>query len=90
MINHDDKKNKATHWVSSFIVKNMHVYFDSFGIEHIPQEVLPKIKDKPITHKIFRMRVDDSIMCQFYCITFIEYMLVGKFSLDSTNFIFSE
>ena len=31
------------------------------------------------------MQDDDSIMCGFYCITFIEYMLVGKTLLDYSN-----
>ena len=39
------------------------MYFDSFGIEYIPQKVLSKIKDKPITDNIFRIQGDDSIMC---------------------------
>ena len=56
-------------WVSLFIDKNMAVYFDSFGIEYIPQEVLSKIKDKSITQNIFRIQDDDSVMCGFYCIT---------------------
>ena len=34
------KNSKATHWLSLFINKNAAVYFDSFGIEYIPQEVL--------------------------------------------------
>ena len=43
MINFDDKKSKKTHWVSLFIDINTAVYFDSFGIEYNPQEVLNKI-----------------------------------------------
>ena len=54
VINLDDKKGKGTHRISLFIDKNLAVYFDSFGIEYIPQEVLNKIKDKSITHNIFR------------------------------------
>ena len=85
IINLDDKNSKETHWVSLFIDKNLAVYFDSFGIEYIPQEVLNKIKDKSITHNIFRIQDNESIMCGFYCITFIEYMLAGKTLLDYTN-----
>ena len=48
------------------------MYFDSFGIECIPEEVLNKIRDK-------------SIMCGFCCIPFIEYMILGKTLLDYTN-----
>ena len=41
-------------WVSVLIDRNITVYFDSFGIEYIPQEVLDKIRYKSITHNIFR------------------------------------
>ena len=85
MINLDDKNSKGTHWVSLFIDKNTAIYFDFFGIEYIPQEVLNKIKDKSITRNIFRIQDNESIMCGFYCIAFIEYMLPGKTLLDYTN-----
>ena len=86
VINLNDNNSKETHWVSLFIYKNIAVYFDSFGIENILQKVLNKIKDKPITHNIFRMQDNESIMCGFYCIYFIEYMPAGKRLLDCTNF----
>ena len=38
-----------------------------------------------ITHNVFRIQDDESIMCGFYCIAFIEYMLAGKTILDYTN-----
>ena len=50
-----------------------------------PQKVLNKIKDKWITHNIFRIQDNESIMCGFYFIAFIEYMLTGKNLLDYTN-----
>ena len=52
--------------------RNTAVYFDSFGIEYIPQEVLNKIKDKLITHNMFRIQGNESIMWGFFCIAFIE------------------
>ena len=84
MINLDDKKSKEKHWVSLFIDTNTAVYLDSFGIE-----VLNKIRDKSITHNIFKIQDNNSIMCGFYCIAFIEYMLSGKTLLDYTN-LFSQ
>ena len=63
----------------------MAVYFDSFGIEYVPQEILDKIKDKSITHNLFRIQDDNSILCGFYCIAFMEYMIVGKTLLDYMN-----
>ena len=38
-----------------------------------------------ITHNVFRIQDDESIMCGFYYIAFIEYMLAGKTLLDYTN-----
>ena len=37
-----------------------------FGTEYIPQELSSKIKDRSITHNIFRIQDDDSVMCEFY------------------------
>ena len=74
----EDKKCKGKLWISLFIDKNTAVYFDSFEIEYIPQEVFNKIKDKSITHKIFRTQDDDSLLSRFYCISFLEYMIAGK------------
>ena len=45
VINFDHKNSKGTHWVSLFIGRKLAVYFDTFGIEYIPQEVLNKIRD---------------------------------------------
>ena len=84
VINLDDKNSKGTHWVSLLIHKNVTIYI-CFGIEYIPQEALNKIRDKSITHNIFRIQDNESIMCEFYCIAFIEYMLAGKTLLDDTN-----
>ena len=55
VINHDDKNNKGTYWFSLVIDRNFALYFGYFGIDYIPQEVLNKIKNKSITHKIFRI-----------------------------------
>ena len=69
VINLDDKQCKGTHWVSLFIDRNTIVFFDSFRIEYIPQQLWNKSKDKSI---IFRIQSDDSIMSGFCCIAFIE------------------
>ena len=73
---------KGKVWVSLFIDRNFDVYFDSFGIQYISEDVLNKVKDESIDHNIFRIQNDNSIMCRFYCIAFIEYMIGGKTLLD--------
>ena len=62
VINRDDKNSKGTHWVSLFIDRNTAVYSDFFGIEYIPLEVLNKIRYKSITHNMFRIQDNESIM----------------------------
>ena len=78
----DDKQSKGMHWVSLFIDRKSVVYFDSFGIEYIPLEVLSKTKVKSIIYNTFRIQYHDCIMCGIYCIAFIGYMLAGKTLLD--------
>ena len=56
------KKSNRTHWVSLLIDRNTTVYFGSFGIEYILQEVLIKIEYKSITLNIFRIQDNDFIV----------------------------
>ena len=56
------KKSKGTYWVPLFSDRNTAVYFDSFGTEYIPREVLNKVRDKTITHNVFRIQDNDSIL----------------------------
>ena len=42
------------------------------------QSNLNKIGDKSVTHNIIRIQDNESIVCGYFCIAFIEYMLAGK------------
>ena len=85
VINLDEYENTGTHWVSLFVKTNEAIYFDSFGIEHIPKEINKFIGNNKIKSNIFRIQAYDSIMCRYFCIEFINYMLKGKTLLDYTN-----
>ena len=86
VINLDEYKNTGTHWVSLFVKTNEVIYFDSFGIEHIPKEINKFIgSNKKIKANIFRIQAYDSIMCGYFFIEFINYMLKDKTLLDYTN-----
>ena len=63
-------------------------YFDSFGIEHIPKEIKTFLSIKNIKTNIFRIQAYNSIMCGYFCIGFVNFMLAGKTLTDFTN-IFS-
>ena len=39
IINLDEYENTGTHWIALFVKTNEGIYFDSFGIEHIPKEI---------------------------------------------------
>ena len=60
-------------------------YFDSFGVEHIPKEIRKFIRNKNIITNIYRIQAYDSIMCGYFCIGFIDFMLKGKSLLEYTN-----
>ena len=78
-------KNTGTHWISLFVKPKYTVYFDSFGVEHTPEEINKFIGNKKIKASIFRIQTYNSIMCGYFCIEFINYMLKGKKLLDYTN-----
>ena len=93
VINLDEYENTGTHWVSLFVKINEAIYFDSFGIECIPKEINKFVNNdtikssslKRIKSNIFRIQAYDSIMCGYFCIEFVNYMLKGKTLLDYTN-----
>ena len=64
--------------------KNEIFYFDSFGVEHAPKEIKKFIGDKNIKANIFQVQEIDSIMCGYFCIGLIDFMLAGKKLTDFT------
>ena len=61
------------------------IYFDSFGVEHIPRDIKAFTNNKNIITNIFRVQAYDSIMCGYFCISFIDFMLPGKTLTEYTN-----
>ena len=54
------------------------VYFDSFGVEHALEEIKEFIRRKNLKANIFRVQANNSIMCAYFCIGFIDFILAGK------------
>ena len=79
IINLDDRKNTGTHWVVFFVKSNEVIYFDSFGVEHIPEEIKKLIRNKNIKSNILRIHDYNSVMCGYFCILFIEFLLKNNF-----------
>ena len=84
VINLDEYSDIGTHWVALYVHNNA-TYFNSFGVEHIPKEIKTFINNKNIKTNIFRIQAYDSIMCGYFCIGFIDFMLAGKTLTEFTN-----
>ena len=85
VINLDEYSDIGTHWVALWVNNNNVTYFDSFGVEHIPKEIIKFIENRNIKTNIFRIQAYDSIMCGYFCIGFIDFMFKGKSLTDYTN-----
>ena len=68
-----------------FVKKNKIVYFDSFGVEHIPEEIKEFIGNKNTKANIVWIQANNSVMCSYFCIGFIDFMLADKKLTDYTN-----
>ena len=51
IINLDEYSDIGSHWISLYVLNNNVTYFDSFGVEHISQEIKAFIGNKNIKHK---------------------------------------
>ena len=85
VINLEEYSDVGTHWIALYVKNNVLTYFDSFGVEHIPKEIKAFIKNRNIKTNIFRIQGYDSIMCGYFCIAFIDFMLKGKSLNEYTN-----
>ena len=63
------------------------VNFDRFGVDHILKEIKQFIGNKNIIANIYRIQIYVSIICEYFCIGFIDFMLKGKSLLNYTNLV---
>ena len=96
VINLDEYHDIGTHWVALYVNNKTIIYFDSFGVEHIPKEIMKfigkneqsssaKARNKKIITNIYRIQAYDSIMCGYFCIGFINFMFDGNSLTDYKN-----
>ena len=78
IINLDEYADVETLWIALFCNRNEVLCFDSFGGEHVPVEIKKFIENKNIKANIFRVQANDSVMCGYFFIGFIDFTLVGK------------
>ena len=75
----------GTHWIALFCNRNEIVYIDSFGVEHVPEEIKEFAGNKNIKAAIVRVQTNDSGMCGYFCNGFIDFVLAGEKLTDYTN-----
>ena len=80
VINLNEYADVDIYWIDLLFNRSEIVFFDSFGVKHVPEEIKEFIGNKNITANIFRVQVNNSIMCGF-----INFMLASKKLTDFTN-----
>ena len=68
----------GTRWSALYLLNNDVTYFDSFGVEHILKEIKAFIGNKNIKTNIFKIQAYDLILCGYFCLGFIDFMLARK------------
>ena len=60
-------KSIGTHGIALYVNDNNIIYFNGFGVEHIPKEIKKFIRNKKIITNIYRIQAYYSITCRYYC-----------------------
>ena len=90
VINLDEYSGIGTRWVDLYASNNDVTYFDSFGVEHIAKEIKVFIaRSLSIATNMFRLQVYDSSVCGYFCIGFIDVMLLARNTLTGYTNLFS-
>ena len=84
VIDLDEYADVGTHWIALYTKNNEVIYFDSFGVEHVPKGIKRFIGHKDIKTNIFRIQAYNSIMCGYFCIGFIDFMFANNVCLFSS------
>ena len=85
VMNLDEYADVGAHCIALFSNRCEIVYFDSFGVEHVSEEIKEFVRNKNIIANIFRVQANNSLMCGYFCIGFIDFMLAAKKLIDFPN-----
>ena len=85
MIKLDEYESIGTHMKAFYVNANNAVYFDSFVVEHVPKEIKKFIGNKDNIKNVYIIQTYNSIMCGYFCIEVIDFMLKSKGLLDNAN-----
>ena len=85
VINLDEYADLGTHCTALFCSRNEIIYSNSFGVEHVPEEIKEFVGNKNTRANIFRVQANDSVICEYFCIGLIDFMLAGEKVTDCTS-----
>ena len=85
VINLDYYSDNETHWIVLYALNDNVTYFDSFAVRHIPKEIKIFIEKSIVVTNSFRIQAYSSVICGYFCIGFIDFLLGGKTLTDLTN-----
>ena len=85
VINLNEYADAGTHWIALYVNKNEITYFDSFSENMFLGEIKKFIGYENIKTNIFRIQEENSTMCGYFCIGFINFVFAGKRLIDFTS-----
>ena len=86
IINLNEYESIVTDCTALYVNAGNVTHFDSFGAEHLPKGIRLFIGNNNIITNIYRIQAYDSIICGYFCIRFIDFMLKGKSFLEYPQF----
>ena len=85
VINLDENADVGMHLIALFCNGSEIVYFDSFGVGYVPEEINDFVENKIIIANIFQVQANNAVMCGYFCIGFIDFILEGKKLTDFSS-----
>ena len=58
VINLNEYVDVGTNWIALFCNRNEIVYFNSFGVEHVPEEITKFVGNKNIKANVFQLQAN--------------------------------
>ena len=72
IVNLANSNDTGTHWIGMKYVDKKLFYFDSYGIQYIPDIIKNQYSDDKIITNIYRIQSNLSVECGIFCIMFIQ------------------
>ena len=81
VINLDEYESIRTHLMALYVNANNIIYFDSFRVKHIPKEINKFTGNKNIITNTYTTQAYNLIMCRYFCIGFIDCLIMQIYFL---------